>query len=386
MTIHFRFLFLLFFLSACQLFDSSQGSEYRQKDVKKIEIMSYNLENLFDTKHDIEGDRHLQDYMYLPKDSPYKRKGCQSISSSYWQKKCFETDWTEDKLKLRISQLSRVIKRGDKNKLPDILSVSEIENENVAQKLATQLNYDHFVLTSGEDERGIEVGVFYNKGGTHELKLIEHNEHKIPGRTTRSILEAQFSFNERDSFVLYVNHWPSQGSPSSARVEQAELLAELIKKKSIKSDAHVIAVGDFNTLAYEKPHPFNDALLKNTQLLDLSDKFHESSFVDKSLKSSQPLGTYFYAPKMSWNLLDRAFIGASLSDEKGIEVLPESYQIYAPEFAREKFVQKNKSSAHFGSVIQGVPKRASFKASTAKSAGFSDHFPLIFEIAYPAKN
>lgn len=386
MTIYFRSLVLLFFLSACQLSDSSQGSEYRQKDLKKIEIMSYNLENLFDTQHDIDGERHLQDYMYLPKSSPYKRKGCQNITSSYWQKKCFETDWTEDKLKLKISQLSRVIKRGDENKLPDLLAVSEIENEAVAQQLASALNYDHFIVTSGDDERGIEVGLFYKQGGVHDLKLIGHKEHKIPGRSTRSILEAEFSFQGARSFVIYVNHWPSQGSPSSARVEQAEFLAKLVFEKSSKGQDHLIAVGDFNTLQDEKPHPFRDVLLKKTQLDDLHEKFQRSSRVDKAVRDTQPLGTYFYAPKMSWNLLDRVFIGADLSDQKGAEVLPESYQIYAPEFAVKKFVQNNKSSSHFGSVIQGVPKRASFKAKTAKGAGFSDHFPVIFELAYPAQN
>lgn len=386
MTIRFAFFICLLVLTACQFFDSTQGKEYRQKNLKKIEIMSYNLENLFDTQHDIHDGHHLQDYMYLPKQSKVKREGCQSISSSYWQKKCFETDWSKDKLKIKISQLGRVIKRGEEDKLPDILAVTEIENKNVAKQLAKSLGYDQFMITKGKDERGIEVAIFYNKSPEHELELVEYKEHKLPKRKTRSILEAEFSFRGDGRFVVYVNHWPSQGAPTFARVEQAELLVTLIKNKSQKVGGHIIALGDFNTLENEKPHPFRDILQEKIDLLDLHQEFFLSNGVEKSQKTALPLGTYFYAPKMSWNLLDRVFIGTALRDQSGSEVLPESYRIYAPEFAGEKFVQKNKSSAHYGSVVQNIPKRSNFNTAKASKAGFSDHFPIVFELAYPVED
>jgi endonuclease/exonuclease/phosphatase family metal-dependent hydrolase len=385
---NFRILLFSFFifLSSCQLLDSSLGKDFREKELKKIEVMSYNLENLFDIEHDILKNRHLQDYMYLPKSSEFKRSGCQSIRSNYWQKKCFETDWTKEKLDLKIAQLSKMIRRGNENKIPDILSVTEIENEKVAKRLAKSLNFEHFIITSGRDERGIEVAIFYNNGGEHSLKLVKHEEHELPGRTTRSILEAEFSINNERSFVIYTNHWPSQGSPTAARVEQAKFLAELIQKKSSKVEGHIIALGDFNTLPQEKPHPFRDVLLEKTPLRDLDDKFQKSQFVEKNQKTRRVLGTYFYSPKMSWNLLDRVFVDKSLSDDKGLEALPEDYLIYAPDFAVETHINKDKSSSHFGSVMQGVPMRANFNAEKSKNAGFSDHFPVIFKLAYPSRN
>lgn len=379
----FLTLSLLLILMSCQYLDSSLGHELRERDLNRIEVMSYNLENLFDTQHDVKGKRHLQDYMYLPKDSPFKRSGCQKVRSNYWQKKCFETDWTQEKLALKISQLARVVKRGERDVVPDILAVSEIENEVVAKMLAEELGMEHFVITSGDDERGIELALFYHDKNKHGLKLESYQEHKLEGKTTRSILETQFLVKGKYPLVIYVNHWPSQGSPSMARVEQANLLAELMnkKRKEVK-EAHFLALGDFNTLETEAPHPFRDALLKKTDLFDLNEIFHQSEFVEQNKKSKLSLGTYFYAPKMSWNLLDRVFLGPKLYDQEGMDVLPESYEIYAPSFAVEKYIVKDKSSQHFGSVIQGTPKRANFNTLNKDKAGYSDHFPIVLSLVY----
>ena len=45
-----------------------------------FQLMSFNVENLFDNEHDPE---HL-DWEYLPKSHPLKRRGCQTISNNHF--------------------------------------------------------------------------------------------------------------------------------------------------------------------------------------------------------------------------------------------------------------------------------------------------------------
>ena len=131
----------------------------------EIEIMTYNVENLFDTSHD-EGKN---DWEYLPLAHPGKAEGCQQLSNSYYREKCFSSDWTESKLKLKLNALKNVILR-EQGKLPDILALVEIENKNVAKKLADTLGYKDYFVTNGPDKRGIDLGIFYNSGDNLLLK------------------------------------------------------------------------------------------------------------------------------------------------------------------------------------------------------------------------
>ena len=72
---------------------------------KSIEVMSYNVENLFDTSHD-EGH---SDYEYLPMGSPAKASGCSKIENDYFRGKCFRTDWSDSVLKNKLSSISDVV-------------------------------------------------------------------------------------------------------------------------------------------------------------------------------------------------------------------------------------------------------------------------------------
>jgi len=66
---------------------------------KKLNIMSYNVENLFDTTHDI----GKLDYTYLPKSikdtSREVQEYCQSVGVPRWKEECYNIDWTDAKLK-----------------------------------------------------------------------------------------------------------------------------------------------------------------------------------------------------------------------------------------------------------------------------------------------
>src|SRR5262245_41143471 len=79
-----------------------------------LQLMSYNVENLFDAVHD-EGK---EDWEFLPKGTPGKKAFCDSISNATNKKKCNETDWTSEKVDLKIEQIKRVI--GARPSAPDL--------------------------------------------------------------------------------------------------------------------------------------------------------------------------------------------------------------------------------------------------------------------------
>jgi hypothetical protein len=318
---------------------------------KSIRIMSYNVENLFDTVH----DQGKNDYEFLPKISKVKNKGCQTLSR--WRKKsCLRVDWTEQKLAAKIEQIKKVVEHAN---YPEILALIEVENENVVGKLAKILAYDGVIVSNGLDGRGVDVALLYK---TKKLPFVFKKFKQHNTKKTRSILEVIFTKKEK-SYHFFVNHWPSQGSPATTRYKVANKLAGIIGLMG-ENDGSIV-MGDFNTIDSDRPHPIEDALLKKTNLTDLS------IFLDR--KKSPP-GTYFYPKKMSWNFFDRIFVSKNLVKKA------KSFSIISPPFLTGVFEYKRKGEPLFGSRIVGIPKRYNFKSTKSRKLGFSDHFAVMTEL------
>ena len=346
----------------------------------ELEIMSYNAENLFDTYHD-EGKN---DWQYLPKNYPGKEEGCM-LSSAKYQKSCLETDWTQEKLDIKIANLVHVIKTTRGNKLPDILTLSEVENKHVAKMLADKLGYTNVIASNGPDKRGIDLAVMFNE--TADLKLKEVEEHEVKGhkyfkeKPTRPILEVTFKVNKKYKLHLFVNHWPSQANPAEVRVKAASKLTDLVKKRLFllkKRKSFVVAVGDFNTLPTDYPHPFHKKVYK--EMTDVHNYFRNHKDTNYDVIKKMPLGTYFYPPKMAWNILDRVFVSPNLIDGKRMKLMPQSYNIHVDESFTHTFSFTKEGTYSMGSMMAGVPKRFNKKGSTAEEIGYSDHLATIFKL------
>lgn len=325
----------------------------------ELRVMFYNVENLFDTVHD-EGKN---DFTFLPKKHPLKKAECEKVSNPYYKKECFAIDWTERHLNSKLHQISKVV-GFPKKKNPDFLGVCEIENENVASMLAKKLGYNKFVVSDSEDKRGVDLAFFFNE--SEKVKFISKKEHVIKHKyfekkPTRRILEIEVEVDKKKIF-FFVNHWPSLGNPTEARIAAAELLNKRVKELEKYS---VIIMGDFNTIDENHPHPFKDVLLKENSLVDLH--FHEKP------NSRSPLGTYFYGKKMTWNLLDRFFV-----NKKTLETFykEKSYRIVAPPFAQSVYEYTDKKKVLYGSRVVGVPQGYNHKTTKPAKLGFSDHFPI----------
>jgi hypothetical protein len=143
-------------------------------------------------------------------------------------------------------------------------------------------------------------------------------------------------------------------------------------------------MGDFNTVAEDYPHALNSVLTDKTKpkyLLDAHSLFMGSS-APREVKNLMPHGTYFYPPSFSWDRLDRFFLSSSLSDDKGVDLIAESYRIGNADTIVTKYEYKSSQFSNKGSVIEGVPFRANINAKSVSDAGFGDHFPILVDIGY----
>ena len=80
---------------------------------RTISLMTYNLENLFDTLHD-EGK---EDYTFLPlirkERDPVIRSFCYKIPNPKYRSECFNLDWSAPVLLNKIRNLARIIKQSN---------------------------------------------------------------------------------------------------------------------------------------------------------------------------------------------------------------------------------------------------------------------------------
>ncbi len=361
-------LFALFYLSLSFSFIT---------EAKTLQIMSYNVENLFDAKH----DKDKKDWTFLPKDYPGKKEICLKEKNKHHRKECLESDWTEAKVDLKISQIHDVVTSG--RELPEFLALVEVENPEVVARLAKKLGYENIEMSDSPDERGVDVALLYK--GLKEIKKISRHEHIVPvDYPTRNILEVEFLINEKYPLTLFVNHWPSLANPDSWRVKAAEVLSKRSQDILMKNPAMaIVAMGDFNTIDDNDPHPFKTVLYKDNLFEDVENLFIQDKKIEDKTKSLKPAGTYYFAPKDQWNSLDHFFVNKVLSDGKDLDVTIKSFEIFSPPNITHALKKKTHNDEGKNIKIVLAPKRFEPRGETKESIGFSDHFPILVKLDYP---
>ncbi|MFA6236402.1 MAG: hypothetical protein WC635_03660 [Bacteriovorax sp.] len=365
---------LLALVFSCLLFGAAEAGI--------IQVMSYNVENLFDTNHDIENGKEKKDWTFLPKKFKGKDEACSNERSKNHRKECLESDWTEAKLNLKIAQIKEVVTKQNTT-LPDFLGLVEVENSNVTGMLAKSLGYEHFEMSTSPDERGIDVVLMYKNN--KEIKMISRAEHIVPVEyPTRNILEVEFLIGGTYPLTLFVNHWPSLANPDSWRIKAAEVLAgrvqEILKKNP---SMNILALGDFNTIDENNPHPFKAVLYKDNLFTDVAQAFMEDKQIDEKIRKSMAPGTYYFSPKDQWNHLDHFFVNRNLINGSDMEISIKSFEIYSPAFLTYDLKKKFYEGEERNVKIVVVPKRFELDGTTRETIGYSDHFPLLVKLEYP---
>ena len=344
---------------------------------REVSVMSYNVENLFDTVHDEGKD----DWEYLPKNTVGKNDFCSKQSSRRKKEECLDTNWTDEKLKLKLEQISFVVKSKEPN-LPDLLGLVEVENKNVLTMLGNQLGYKTFEMTESPDKRGVDVALFYKE--SDDLKKVSRTEHVVPvDYPTRNILEVRFLIHDKYYLTVFVNHWPSLQNPDSARVKAAETLKKRVDEiLKTNPDESIIAMGDFNTIDKCDPHPFKTVLYKDNVLADVYDFVKSSPKASEAFKANLKSGTYYYPKDDQWNMLDHFFVNQNLLSKENAKIVNESFDIYSNNEMLFEFKRKNYDDKDQSVKIVLVPKRFKPEATTKDKIGFSDHFPIFVKLNF----
>jgi endonuclease/exonuclease/phosphatase family metal-dependent hydrolase/DUF971 family protein len=318
--------------------------EKRTAESKSIQIMAYNVENLFDTLHD-EG---TEDWTYLPlkfkQSSPVVQDYCKTLTNAYYRGQCFNYDWSDEVLAKKITNISKVILSYGNNG-PDILVLEEVENLNVINILADNglkdSGYISRVLIEGDDTRGISVAVLSKypvlSAKHHSIYL---NDKKLD---TRGITQVTLDVAGK-KVVVFANHWPSQSNPTAQRLANAQVLADAAE---LEKDATIVAMGDFNTLETEKPHPFS--LLSN---------FVDAEVEARKIGTQLNAGTHFY--KGEWSSLDRIFVHKNNAAKQQWNTFNILLQPWMMEDVKGKSAPKG------------------YDPKTGE--GFADHLPLTMEL------
>lgn len=344
--------------AACANACSPQGAE-------SLAVMSYNVENLFDTADD--GGEYPEFSVAMGK-------------------------WDEARYKARLERLAAVVlAAAPEKKGPDILCLVEVENRGVLEELRTgALKASGYVASALAPAPGQAV----NCGILSRFPIEETKAHAITtgSRQGRYILEAEIGIGSR-RLAVFVCHWKSKlegaEETEAERVAAASLLVDLVSR-ILEADPgeEFLVCGDFNENPdeYERvgrryPTAFMPASLRGSEeasslcepCLFVAGEEGEAGLTGGRLSLYSPwfaAGTaggsaagdvdYSYVMKGEKERIDGFLLSPGLLDEEGL-----SFASFSP------------LAADFLLDAKGVP--LSYQPS--RGSGYSDHLPIILGLS-----
>lgn len=325
-------------------------------------VMSYNVENLFDT----EDDPSKADEDFLPEGSYH---------------------WTKTRYHTKLMQVATVLSSArDDLYSPDLIGLVEVESARCLEdllRLQTRLSEEYsYLITEGADRRGIDVALLYRRSA-FQLLSWEQIDLQPPGAeplATRPLLHALGRLPSGDSLHIFVCHLPSRrgGARHSQpyRDHAASLLAArcqpLLRQAAEGARCHILILGDFNGTPDEAP---------TRRILGASpypsDGTAEASpeklyYLQPRQGEGEPPGSYCY--QGIWSYLDQILASASLLEQeaKGLRYLPHSSRVvFFPWLGEEA-----KARSDF-------PRPRRSYLGTYYHGGYSDHYPVLAGFSYP---
>jgi len=327
-----------------------------KRNFKIHTIAFYNVENLFDTINDINKNDEASPIMEIKfnRSEIYKKK-VKNMASVI-------ADIGSDLV----------------NKSPSIVGLSEVENRNVIEDLLNNKhllnkNYD-IVHYDSPDERGIDVGLIYNKNvfkvsSTKSHELIIYDNKSSKRNYTRDQLVVS-GLLDNELIHIIVNHWPSR-SGGEERSRAGRMAAAELNKKIIDSlqnkykNAKIITMGDFN----DDPHDDSMKKILNAKKYIEDVKTNGIYNPMEVILSDQGIGSNAY--RDVWQLFDQILVTEPFLNKKY-----DSYQFYKAGIFNKSYLI-NKAGRY-----KGYPFRSFSWGSF--TGGYSDHLPpyiyLIKEI------
>ncbi len=338
------FLAIIFAFSYCS---TTQKKSNNTNKLDDFIVMSYNVENLFDTIN-----------------NPSKADDEFTPGS--------EKHWNTERYNKKIKDLSKVIRAIDKVNLPDIIALIEVENRNVIQDLADdkylkKADYG-IVHEESPDARGIDLALMYKKA---RFKYLDHKKIAVnfdfePETKTRDILYVKGKMSNNEILHIFVNHWSSRREgmekTEPKRLHAAKLLKNEVDNILAKDkNAKIIIVGDFND------EPQNKSL--KTVLDAGNSKINNDKRLYNLLYSRYLSGEGTYNYRGNWNMLDNIIVSSALlNGNKGYVVESDSANILSEKwmlYYNKKYDYSTPSRTYGGPNYYG---------------GISDHLPVYIKL------
>ena len=284
-----------------------------------MRIVSYNVENLFDTQHDT-----------LKNDSSFLPDGMHH--------------WTYRRYQTKIDRIAQVLVNiGGWESVP-LVGLCEVENARCLRHLCYKLRRFHYkyVHYDSPDERGVDVALLYDS-----TRISILNSQAIPlmleNDRTRDILYVSALYELRDTVHVMLCHLPSQlGGASSSdwkRQHAKSLLQSHIDSiLLLQPSANIVLMGDMNTLPQDDLNAMTNLMLP----------------IQKS-----GLGTHKY--QGIWTCLDQFYVSPSL-------VSRAQTTIFSPPWLMEEDVP----------YLDLKPRRT--YVGYRYNDGYSDHLPIVLTI------
>lgn len=324
-------------------------SSAAQKKYNVYAVGFYNLENLFDTCHDV----GKNDYQFLPNGS-YK--------------------WNGLKYSHKLHNMARALSDMGTTMLPgvgcSVIGVSEVENDKVLTALCAQPELSkrgyRFCHVEGPDRRGVDCALLYNPSlfTVKGVRLYPYipTEKQDTAYRTRGFLAVSGEL-AGEHVVIIVNHLPSRFAGSYYReVGAAQIKA--LKDRVLAEDpkAKVIVMGDMN----DDP--------TNKSMHDVLSAKEEVAMVGKddmynpwyNVLAKQGTGTLQY--QGSWNLFDQIILSPGLINIDGKK-----------DYTTLKFFKNEVQRMPYLFQTEGKYK-GNTKRTTAGGVwldGYSDHLPTV---------
>jgi len=325
---------LAIFLGSCTSVKKSLKNEYT--------VVSYNVENLFDTVDDTK----IPDEEFLPES---------------------EKKWDNERYQKKLNDLVRVISEINTKELPEIVGLIEIENRAVLEDLVQtgQLKDQGYGIIHEEspDYRGIDVALIYRKDA---FQVIMHETLPVvfpddPEFKTRDILHVTGQIKNK-TVHIFVNHWPSRIGGDEKTEPKRILAASVLKAKvdqilALDPKARIIIMGDTND------EPTNKSL---NETLGAKSPDSGAKLVNLMIPDDTAgLGTYFY--RGNWNMLDNLVVSDELISGKRVQIVDQKGFIFHSDW----MIYTNKTG-------DKTPNRT--YVGSKYVAGVSDHFPVYLKM------
>ena len=318
-------------------------AQENKRNFKIHTVAFYNLENLFDTINDVNKNDEASPIM--------------------------EIRFNRGKIyREKVSNMAEVVSQigyDVTKRPPSILGICEVENRTVVEDLISdeklrKYNYG-IVHYESPDDRGIDVGLIYNKdvfkvknSNSHDVFITGNNSSKR--RNTRDQLVVSGHL-DGELMHFIVNHWPSRGADETKRIAAAEVNNFIIDSLRNKYESpKIITMGDFNDDPFDKSIKKILGAKKNINDVKKNDLYNpfETILVDEGVGSN--------AYRDKWQLFDQIILSKPFLDKNY-----KDYQLFKAGVFNKSFLINKKGK------FKGYPFR-SFSYGTF-TGGYSDHLP-----------